>query len=229
MFGPFEVNAHTGELRKRGVRVRLSGQPFQILLLLLAKPGDLVTREELREQLWSDGTFVDFEHGLNAAINKLRRALGDSAEHPRYIETAPGRGYRFIGVLERESELSFTGGPIPEESSGRRRLRYNGGLRLPPSLCLAVGFVLAWTFHDLRLASRRGSSLAHCRCRDLAMIRRCRPMAGWWCIRPTGAWWRSKSLGGRAGSLCQTRGGRLADPFDVRWRWQHDARFLAGR
>ena len=126
VFGPFVLNAHAGELRKRGVRVRLSGQPFEILLLLLANHGGLVTREELRERLWSDGTFVDFEHGVNAAINKLRRALGDSAEHPRYIETVPGRGYRFIGSLERAPV------PVPsieasssEEPSriGRRRNR----------------------------------------------------------------------------------------------------------
>ena len=125
VFGPFEVNAHTGELRKRGVRVRLSGQPFHILLLLLAKPGELVTREELREQLWSDGTFVDFEHGVNAAINKLRRALDDSAEHPRYIETAPGRGYRFIGTLEREPDAvrSAGGSKSPEQSHEKPRLR----------------------------------------------------------------------------------------------------------
>ncbi|MBA2304384.1 MAG: winged helix-turn-helix domain-containing protein, partial [Acidobacteria bacterium] len=118
-FGPFEVNAHTGELRKRGVRVRLSGQPFQILLLLLARPGNLVTRDELREQLWSDGTFVDSEHGLNAAINKLRRALGDAAERPHYIETLTGRGYRFIGTIERPSDaVSSAGEPRVAQEEG---------------------------------------------------------------------------------------------------------------
>jgi DNA-binding winged helix-turn-helix (wHTH) protein len=99
-FGPFEVNTSTGELLKGGTRVRLSAQPVAILLLLLKTPGDLVTREQLREQIWAEGTFVDFEHGLNAAINKLRRALSDTAENPRYIETIPGRGYRFIGMPE---------------------------------------------------------------------------------------------------------------------------------
>src|ERR1044072_5045238 len=86
-FGPFEVNASTGELLKGGIRVRLPAQPFAILLQLLQHPGELVTRQQLREQIWGEGTFVDFEHGLNAAMNKLRRALGDSAEKPRYIET----------------------------------------------------------------------------------------------------------------------------------------------
>ena len=121
MFGLFEVNTRTGELRKHGIRVRLSGQPFQILLLLLARPGDLVTREELREQLWSDGTFVDFEHGLNAAINKVRRALGDSADHPRYVETIPGRGYRFIGTLEQPSTAALAvGGSVATRLSRGR-------------------------------------------------------------------------------------------------------------
>jgi len=99
-FGAFEVNTSSGELLKGGTRIRLPAQPFAILLLLLKTPGELVTREQLREQIWREGTFVDFEHGLNAAMNKLRRALGDSAENPRYIETMPGRGYRFVGMLD---------------------------------------------------------------------------------------------------------------------------------
>jgi eukaryotic-like serine/threonine-protein kinase len=101
-FGPFEVNLPEGQLLKNCVRIRLSGQPFQILLILLAHPGDVVANEQLRDQIWKEGTFVDFEHGLHAAVNKLRRALGDSAENPRYIETVPGRGYRFIAAVERQ-------------------------------------------------------------------------------------------------------------------------------
>jgi DNA-binding winged helix-turn-helix (wHTH) protein len=100
VFGPFEVNAPSGELFKHGTRIRVSKQPFQILLALLAQPGDLVTREQLVTKVWGDETFVDFEHSLNAAINRLRQSLGDSAEKPRYIETVPGHGYRFIGSLE---------------------------------------------------------------------------------------------------------------------------------
>jgi len=102
------VSACTGELLKGGNRVRLPAQPFAILLLLLKTPGELVTREQLREQIWTEGTFVDFEHGLNAAMNKLRRALGDSAENPRYIETMPGRGYRFIGTLDSEDVVPIS-------------------------------------------------------------------------------------------------------------------------
>ena len=105
-FGPFEVDASAGELRKSGLRMRLTGQPFEILMVLLAHPGEVITREQLRERIWRDGTFVDFEHGLSAAMNKLRRALGDSAENPRYIETVPGRGYRFIGLVHEASNLA---------------------------------------------------------------------------------------------------------------------------
>jgi DNA-binding winged helix-turn-helix (wHTH) protein len=99
-FGPFEVDLHTHELWKFGTRLKLVGQPFEILTVLLSRPGELVTREELRNRLWPSDTFVDFNHGLNAAVNKLREALSDSAESPRYVETLPRRGYRFIAVIE---------------------------------------------------------------------------------------------------------------------------------
>jgi DNA-binding winged helix-turn-helix (wHTH) protein len=99
-FGPFEVDLHTQELWKFGTRLKLVGQPFEILAVLLSKPGELVTREELRTRLWPADTFVDFNHGLNAAVNKLREALSDSAEAPRYVETLPRRGYRFMAVVE---------------------------------------------------------------------------------------------------------------------------------
>ena len=99
-FDIFELDVRTGELRKRGVKVRLQGQPLQVLESLLRRPGDLVTREELRAQIWNADTFVDFDHSLHNAIARIREALGDSAEAPRYIETLPRRGYRFIGPVE---------------------------------------------------------------------------------------------------------------------------------
>ena len=105
-FGPFEMDAASGELLKHSVRVRLSSQRFRILLLLVNHSGEVISQERLKNEIWGDGVFVDFEHGLHAAINKLRQALGDSAENPRYIETVPGRGYRFIGVLERASQFT---------------------------------------------------------------------------------------------------------------------------
>jgi TolB-like protein/DNA-binding winged helix-turn-helix (wHTH) protein/Tfp pilus assembly protein PilF len=99
-FGVFEVDGRTGELRKQGRPLKLRGRPFDILLLLLARGGDVISREELRQQLWQVDTFVDFDHGLNSAMNRLREALGDSAENPRFIETLPKRGYRFIAPIE---------------------------------------------------------------------------------------------------------------------------------
>src|SRR6266446_2426841 len=95
-FGVFEVDVRSGELRKQGVRIKLQEQPFHVLAVLLQRPGEVVTREELRSQNWPADTFVDFDNSLNTAINKLREALGDSADNPRFIETLPRRCYRFI-------------------------------------------------------------------------------------------------------------------------------------
>jgi DNA-binding winged helix-turn-helix (wHTH) protein len=100
-FDAYHVDLRTGELRKHGRKIRLAGRPFQILALLLEQPGELLTRKELQSRLWPADTFVDFEHGVNAAIQTLRRALCDSHKNPRYIETLPRRGYRFIGAVER--------------------------------------------------------------------------------------------------------------------------------
>jgi DNA-binding winged helix-turn-helix (wHTH) protein len=99
-FGPYQVDFHTQELRKHGLKLKVSGQPLQVLDMLLARPGELVTREELQKRLWPGDTFADFNHGLNAAVNKLRETLSDSASDPQYIETLPRRGYRFIGQVE---------------------------------------------------------------------------------------------------------------------------------
>jgi DNA-binding winged helix-turn-helix (wHTH) protein len=98
-FGLFEADEARGELRKRGIRIKLHSQPFQALVLLLERPSGVVTREEMRQRLWGADTFVDFDHGLNSAINKIRDALDDSAAKPRYIETVPGKGYRFIAPV----------------------------------------------------------------------------------------------------------------------------------
>src|SRR5258707_9333799 len=100
-FGVFEADAATGELRKQGVRTRVNLQPFQVLLILLERPGELLTREEISRELWPDGTFVDYEHGVNSAVNRLRDALGDKANSSRFIETLARRGYRFVAPVER--------------------------------------------------------------------------------------------------------------------------------
>jgi TolB-like protein/Tfp pilus assembly protein PilF len=103
-FGTFEVDLRARELRKGGIRIRLQDQPFEILAVMLERPGEVVTREELREKLWPAGTFVDFEHSLNAAIKRLRAALGDDADNPRFVETLHRRGYRFIAAVESEGQ-----------------------------------------------------------------------------------------------------------------------------
>src|ERR1700685_879520 len=100
-FGIFEADAATGELRRQGMRIKLNAQPFQVLLLLLARPGQLLTREEISRELWPDGTFVDYEHGVNSAVNRIREALGDTAANPRFLENLARRGYLFIAQVER--------------------------------------------------------------------------------------------------------------------------------
>jgi TolB-like protein/DNA-binding winged helix-turn-helix (wHTH) protein len=103
-FDEFEVDVCLRQLRKAGERIRLQEQPFQVLLALLRHQGELVTREELRAEIWAKGTFIDFDHGLNTAIKKIRAALGDSANLPRYVETIPRRGYRFLVPVKRVSD-----------------------------------------------------------------------------------------------------------------------------
>jgi cholera toxin transcriptional activator len=100
-FGVFEADSTTGELRRKGLRVKLHSQPFQVLFMLLERPGEMLTREEICRELWPDGTFVDYEHGVNSAVNRLREALGDKASNPRFVETLARRGYRFVAPVER--------------------------------------------------------------------------------------------------------------------------------
>src|SRR5215475_3125291 len=118
-FGVYEADLRAGELRKQGVRVRLPEQPFQLLAILLEHPGEVVTRETLQKRLWPDGTFVDFEQGLNAAVKRLRETLDDSAETPRLIETLPRRGYRFIGTLEARAARIESLAVLPLENLSR--------------------------------------------------------------------------------------------------------------
>jgi TolB-like protein/DNA-binding winged helix-turn-helix (wHTH) protein/Flp pilus assembly protein TadD len=114
-FGMFELDLRAGELRKHGLRIRLQEQPFQVLEMLLEHPGDVVTREELQKKLWPADTFVDFDHGLNKAINKLREALGDPAENPRFVETVARRGYRFLAEV-KTADAALVRGAGPEHA-----------------------------------------------------------------------------------------------------------------
>src|SRR2546427_7700058 len=118
-FGAYEVDLRAGELRKKGVRIHLPQQPFQLLAILLEHPGEVVTRDDLQKRLWPDGTFVDFEQGMNAEVKRLREALGDSAENPRYIETLSRRGYRFIGSLAASAARIESLAVLPLENLSR--------------------------------------------------------------------------------------------------------------
>src|SRR4051795_10236042 len=119
-FGAFQADLRTGELRKDGVKLKFSGQPFQVLAILLERPGEVVTREELQKRLWPD-TFVDVERNLNTAVNKIREVLGDSAENPRFVETLPRRGYRFIEAVEPMRQPVVPVEPVTNRVRGRRR------------------------------------------------------------------------------------------------------------
>src|ERR1700688_4654280 len=137
-FGVFEVDLRAAELRKRGIRIKLQEQPFQILSLLLEHPGEVVTREELRHKLWPAHTFVDFDRSLNKAMTKLRSALCDSAESPRYIETIPRHGYRFLALINMPREGasapgSSVGNHTDELSPARRNSSEQRG-RAPSAL-----------------------------------------------------------------------------------------------
>jgi Tol biopolymer transport system component/DNA-binding winged helix-turn-helix (wHTH) protein len=143
-FDSFEVDLRSGELRQAGVKQKLGGQPFQVLAILLERPGDVVTREELQTRLWPD-TFVDVERNLNTAINKIREALGDSAESPQFVETLPRRGYRFIGELEPQLEPAISVAPVPVWNS--RRVWVKIAVGVLAILILALAAVIAHQWH----------------------------------------------------------------------------------
>jgi TolB-like protein/DNA-binding winged helix-turn-helix (wHTH) protein/Tfp pilus assembly protein PilF len=152
-FGVFEVNLRSAELRKSGMRLRLSGQPFQVLAVLLERPGEVVTREELHAKLWSSDTFVDFDHGLNNAVARIREVLGDSSDTPRYVETIPRYGYRFIAPLSDassdapsaesskvspEHEIAYSRASAPAAPAYEKRMAFRPGLVLGGAALLAV-------------------------------------------------------------------------------------------
>lgn len=159
-FGIFEADARTGELRRQGIRVKLHAQPFQILLLLLERPGELLTREEIARALWPEGTFTDYEHGVNSAMNRLREALRDNASSPRFIETLARRGYRFIAPVERieAQEVASSNGQAravsPQEAQAAREDApelWGGGLLASPEELPRVSQPVAqWLFLALQ-------------------------------------------------------------------------------
>jgi DNA-binding winged helix-turn-helix (wHTH) protein len=165
-FGIFEADLRAGGLRRNGARIRLQEQPFQVLALLLAKPGELVTREELQSKLWPADTFVDFEHGLNAAVKRLRDALGDSADNPRFIETLARRGYRFIAPVSDPAATPKDSYQNPQPAQPTQPLQAVSQARsywqivLATSLVLLFGIFGGWqaghrSAASVRLSERR--------------------------------------------------------------------------
>ena len=145
-FGVFELDPRTGELRKQSVRIKLQDQPLQILSLLIRHPGELVSREEIQKKLWAPGTFVDYDNAINSAVRKLRDALGDGPENPRYIETLARRGYRFIGTV--------SGRPEPARESEANSEVIVTGRRWPRMIAaglVAVGLAAALAGRELPL------------------------------------------------------------------------------
>ena len=166
-FGVFEVDLTTGELRKQGIKVKLQEQPFQALMALIERPGEIMTREELQKRLWPADTFVDFDRGINKAINRVREALGDDADNPRFVETLPQRGYRFLAPVQVETvepppaQVPETTTPIVPDQARRRGL-----------LVIATGLVslpLAFVgFRVLTSSSRQIESIAVLPLEDLS-------------------------------------------------------------
>jgi cholera toxin transcriptional activator len=134
-FGVFEVDLVSGELRKNGTRIRLQEQPFQVLTMLLERPGEMITREDLRTKLWPADTFVDFDHSLNTAVNKLREALGDAAANPRFVQTVARRGYRFIAPVQENGSSQS----IPKSQSAESgELRWQEQPGFHPQLAVPI-------------------------------------------------------------------------------------------
>ena len=149
-FGTFEVDLRAGELRKQGAKIKVQEQPFQVLAALLQQPEEVVTREELRQQIWPKDTFVDFDNSLNIAINKLREALGDSADNPRFIETLPRRGYRFIAPVTSNDRKELAA-PGPAVAVRTQRWKIGLGVAVVVLVAAAGGFL--WRSRQPRMLS----------------------------------------------------------------------------
>jgi TolB-like protein/DNA-binding winged helix-turn-helix (wHTH) protein/Tfp pilus assembly protein PilF len=149
-FGVFEFDQRAGELRKHGLRIKLQGQPVNVLVILLERPGEVVTRDELQKRLWSADTYVDFEHSLNAAVKRLRAALGDSAEAPRFVETLPRRGYRFIAPLSQPAASVPQAAAQDQKPAGRRIFVLAAAAMVVIVLLITIGLKLPGLRDTLR-------------------------------------------------------------------------------
>ena len=225
-FESFEVDVRAGELRKAGVRLKLPGQPFQVLAILLERPGEVVTREELQKRLWPD-TFVDVDHNLNTAINKIREVLGDSAESPRFVETLPRRGYRFVAPVEGTRTTEVPGGSGVRQESRMPWVRRSSILFVVLVLLAAVGLFIYKRLPISCITRRNGRLLASL----LTMV--CRSVATW---SPDGRFIAySSNRGGKFDIWVQQVSG--GDPVQVtkgpgnNWQpdWSPDGKYIAYR
>ncbi|MCA1563964.1 MAG: winged helix-turn-helix domain-containing protein [Acidobacteria bacterium] len=157
-FGVFELDAQSGELRRHGLKVRLPEQSFQILNLLLSRPGEVVTREELRHVLWTPDTFVDFDIGLNSAIRKLRDALDDSADNPRFVETLPRRGYRFIAPVNAPTADVLPASSSDAEKPSHAPIRVRAAWLASAVLLVATTAALGLAFGRAARTQHRSTS-----------------------------------------------------------------------
>ena len=172
-FGAFELDARAGELSKHGIRLRLQDQPFRVLRVLLEHAGEVVTREELQQQIWPADTFVDFDRGLNNAVKRLREALSDSADQPRYIETLPKRGYRFIAAVELVSSRNGDTGPtppVPTEAASPAEARQPFLSRRLQAVVLAFATVIAVVVAAMVLRDRFAGSVSAASIRSIAVL-----------------------------------------------------------
>src|SRR5438105_803586 len=173
-FGVFDLDLRAGELRKHGLRVRLQEQPFQVLAMLLEHPGEVVTREEVQKRLWLADTFVDFDHGVNKAINKIREALGDSAQSPRFVETVARRGYRFLADVEVAGATPVRAPEPATQLHAAGETRQGSGFANRLALLDHLRTPLAWrigTFLLLLVAVSLGSWKLHSWYRPRPLIR----------------------------------------------------------
>jgi TolB-like protein/DNA-binding winged helix-turn-helix (wHTH) protein len=160
-FGDFDLDLRTGELRRDGVSLNLPPQPAKILILLLGRAGDVITRSELAEQVWGEDTFVNFDQGLNFAIRQIRTVLGDDSETPRFIETLPKRGYRFIAAVNKDEPAAVVAPFVAQASEPPRKPAWRVPLALITILAVGLGFVFAWSqFRTRRVGAHQIKSLA---------------------------------------------------------------------
>jgi TolB-like protein/DNA-binding winged helix-turn-helix (wHTH) protein/Tfp pilus assembly protein PilF len=164
-FGPYEADLHCGELRKQGIKLRLQAKPFQLLAMLLDRPGELVTREEICQKLWTADTFVDFDHSLGTAINKIREVLNDSAAEPRFIETLPRRGYRFVAQVtpvDRDPAPASSLPPAATVAKAKPKLQTIQLVGLSSAMFLVIAALVGWSMMNWRAqstAKRAGPSV----------------------------------------------------------------------